>query len=372
MKGWREVKLGEVADFKNGKARPAEKDGAGIPIYGGNGILGYTDAFNYDLETIIIGRVGAYCGSVYYENRPIWISDNALYTVPKDGNDTKYLYYLLKNMDLNSCAEGSSHPLLTQTLLQSLDVVIADSLPEQRAIAGVLSSLDDKIDLLHRQNKTLEALAETMWRKMFVEDADNKLDKVPFERYADFLEGPGIRNWQYTESGTPFINIRLISDGEIDISNANYVSNEEAGSKYKHFMLKEDDMIVSTSGTLGRTAIVRDYHLPLMLNTSVIRFRPRDGKSYSFLYQYLQSNEFQSNLESAATGSVQANFGPMHLKQIMLSIPSDEVMRAYLVKADSLYSKIKINYKQIRALTHLREAILPKLMLGEIQILEEG
>lgn len=80
MTEFRECQLRDIVCFGNGKARP--KAEGNIPVYGGNGILGYADQFNYDGETIIIGRVGAYCGSVFYENRPIWISDNALAAKP--------------------------------------------------------------------------------------------------------------------------------------------------------------------------------------------------------------------------------------------------------------------------------------------------
>ena len=96
MSEWKEITLKEVLNFGNGKAKP-KKEG-NIPIYGGNGILGFTDEFNYDGETIIIGRVGAYCGSVFYENSPIWISDNALSAKPKDKNNAKFLYYFSLNI----------------------------------------------------------------------------------------------------------------------------------------------------------------------------------------------------------------------------------------------------------------------------------
>ena len=158
MTEFRECQLRDIVCFGNGKARP--KAEGNIPVYGGNGILEYADQFNYDGETIIIGRVGAYCGSVFYENRPIWISDNALAAKPKGSNSTKYLYYLLKLSDLNQHAEGSSHPLITQTLLNSVEVMYCEDVIIQKAIAEVLSSLDDKIDLLTRQNKTLEDLGQ--------------------------------------------------------------------------------------------------------------------------------------------------------------------------------------------------------------------
>ena len=85
MSDWKEYKLGDVVNFGNGKVRP--KAIGNIPVYGGNGILGYSNEFNYTDKTIILGRVGAYCGSVYFENKPIWVSDNALSAKPKENFD---------------------------------------------------------------------------------------------------------------------------------------------------------------------------------------------------------------------------------------------------------------------------------------------
>jgi type I restriction enzyme S subunit len=121
--GWEFGKLEDIAKFHNGKSRPKETELGKIPIYGGNGILGYTNQSNYSGISIIIGRVGAYCGSLYIETKPIWLSDNALLARDKQNNNF-FLFYLLKRLELNSWAEGSSHPLLTQTLLNSIDIVI--------------------------------------------------------------------------------------------------------------------------------------------------------------------------------------------------------------------------------------------------------
>lgn len=285
--------------------------------------------------------------------------------------DKKYLLYSFvspKFKDyLNELSGGSVVAHLNMKDIRALEFSFPP-IPEQKAIASVLSSLDDKIDLLHRQNKTLEAMAETLFRQWFIEEAKEDWEVVSFVDFFDFLEGPGIRNWQYTESGTPFINIRLISNGDIDTSKASYISNEEANGKYKHFHLQAGDMIVSTSGTLGKNAIVRDYHLPLMLNTSVIRFRPKDGKNYSFVYQYLNSKLFQEHLESAASGSVQANFGPVHLKQMTLQKPPSEALMKFANQADGYYEKIRINQAQIKTLEQLRDTLLPKLMSGEVRV----
>jgi type I restriction enzyme S subunit len=190
MSEWKEYKLGDLIQFGNGKERP--KTEGNIPVFGGNGILGFSDKSNYENETIIIGRVGAYCGSVFYQDKPIWISDNALSAKPKNNYSAKFLYYYLKNLQLNNFAEGSSHPLVTQTLLNSIEVSLTDDVIEQTAIAEVLSSLDDKIDLLHRQNKTLEQLAETLFRQWFVEEAEEGWEEVSLSEFIKVKHGYAI------------------------------------------------------------------------------------------------------------------------------------------------------------------------------------
>jgi type I restriction enzyme S subunit len=167
MEGWKTLPLKDIMKFGNGKPRPRTK--GCIPIYGGNGILGYGDKTNYDEETIVIGRVGAYCGATYYENKPIWVSDNALSAKPKKGNNAKFLYYLLKQMRLNQYSQGSSHPLLTHTLLNSIEVNITTDPKRQKRIADVLTAFDDKIATNQQINQTLEDMAQAIFKSLFVD-----------------------------------------------------------------------------------------------------------------------------------------------------------------------------------------------------------
>ena len=280
-----------------------------------------------------------------------------------------YIYYFLKDMvdSFLQISHGGVFDTITRDTFQEIDILLPP-LPEQKAIVSVLSSLDNKIDLLHRQNKTLETMAETLFRQWFVEEAKEDWEEKPLQDFLDFKEGPGIRNWQYTDYGVPFINIRLISNGEIDLSKANFVSEEEGNGKYSHFHLQRKDMVISTSGTLGKMAIIRDYHLPLLLNTSIIRFRPKDGINYSFMYEYLKSNEFYEALITSASGSVQLNFGPTHLKQIVMTIPPSEQLEKFRKVVDPMYERIEFNYTQIRTLEQLRDTLLPKLMSGEVRV----
>ena len=189
----------------------------------------------------------------------------------------------------------------------------------------------------------------------------------PLPEIIDFLEGPGIRNWQYTdeEDGIKFINIRCIQNGDLTLTTANKITKEEAFGKYKHFQLEEDDIVVSTSGTLGRFAFVRKEHLPLSLNTSVIRFRPIKNKSTLGFIAGFVENQLQHELEIRASGSAQRNFGPTHLKQISLLVPDFKLLELHQKYASSLFEKRKQLLSEIDVLKDTRDLLLPKLLNGE-------
>lgn len=163
---WEVGTVGDIAILKSGKSRPKEKSEINnIPIYGGNGILGFTHQHNVDGETIIIGRVGAYCGSLYIENKPIWVSDNALIAKPQNPLYSKYLFYILKENELNSMAEGSSHPLLTQEPIKSIEVFIPPKLK--------LIEFNEQVNIWYektnknkKQIQTLENLRDTLLPKL--------------------------------------------------------------------------------------------------------------------------------------------------------------------------------------------------------------
>lgn len=191
----------------------------------------------------------------------------------------------------------------------------------------------------------------------------------PLPEIIDFLEGPGIRNWQYTdeEDGIKFINIRCIQNGDLTLTTANKITKEEAFGKYKHFQLEEDDIVVSTSGTLGRFAFVRKEHLPLSLNTSVIRFRPIKNKSTLGFIAGFVENQLQHELEIRASGSAQRNFGPTHLKQISLLVPDFKLLELHQKYASSLFEKRKQLLSEIDVLKDTRDLLLPRLLSGEVK-----
>ena len=297
---------------------------------------------------------------------------------PNDHTDYLFLYYLLvHNRDrIENMGSGTTFKEVSGSVMKQIEVFVPSDKAEQRAIAETLGALDDKIENNSKINHHLEQMLRSLFKSWFIDfdpfggDQPSDWQEQPLEKFISFQEGPGIRNWQYVpQDGAKFINIRCIQDGDLRLDTANMISSEEANGKYRHFMLNEWDVIVSTSGTLGRYAVVRKEHLPLCLNTSVIRFVPKKSFShFSYMLGYLSSSEFYDHLQTKASGSVQANFGPMHLRQITMLIPSDIVLGKYHNLVFPLFQKVIENRRESEQLARLRDSLLPRLMSGELSI----
>jgi type I restriction enzyme S subunit len=327
----------------------------------------------------------------------------------KDPADNDFVYYVCRDPTFREYAisrmEGTSgRQRVSWQAVAGYELDVAPK-QERRGVAVILTSLDDRITLLRETNQTLEAIAQAIFKSWFVdfdpvrakmegrqptgmdeetaalfpdELVESELGLIPkgwefeaVESVMEFKEGPGIRNWQYTNTteGTRFINIRCIKDGDLDLQTANRISNDEANGKYAHFQLQPMDVVVSTSGTLGRSAIVRPEHLPLVVNTSVIRFRPVSGKThFCFIHQYLNSVEFLSKLEAMASGSVQKNFGPMHLKQMKLLYPGFKLISKYEITCRPLIERMISARSTAEQLAQLRDTLLPRLISGKLRV----
>lgn len=159
--GWRMGTIEEIADIKNGKAIiPTQGN---FPIYGGNGIVGYTGLPNAE-EIVVIGRVGINCGSLFLHQGKCYVNDNAMISIPKD-NDLIFLYLTLKMIDLNSQSEGSGQPLLTQSIIYKQECVIPNKAlkAEFNKLGQIIYS--NKV-LIEQENEKLTKLQSLLLAKM--------------------------------------------------------------------------------------------------------------------------------------------------------------------------------------------------------------
>lgn len=155
------VRLGDHLDFSNGHTSghtsPASEPGGRYPVYGANGVIGYSAQHNARGPLIVVGRVGSYCGSLRYCDSDVWVTDNALACRAKKPEETRYWYYALLGFGLNRYRAGSGQPLLSQGVLRNVSVS-AVAAPDRPRIGEILGAFDDKIAANDRVIEAAEAL----------------------------------------------------------------------------------------------------------------------------------------------------------------------------------------------------------------------
>ncbi len=372
---WKLNRLSEFIIFGNGKTKP--KGGALFPIYGGNGILGYCDEFNSE-DVVIIGRVGAYCGNVFLENSKCWVSDNAIHAKSKGSSDINFIYYLLKNLKLNLRKIGSSQPLLTQGILNSIEVKLP-SLHEQKVIAKILSSLDKKINLNNQINQNLEAQAQAIFKSWFVnfepfkngKFIDSELGKIPegwrVKRLGDIccceLGGtPSRSKPEYWNGKIPWINSGKVNEFRI-ISESEFISDLGLKKSATKLLPRKTTVFAITGATLGQVSLLE---IESCANQSVIGVIENASMPYEYIYPFALFNI--KELISHQTGGAQQHINKDNIESLKIIVPTADILNSYKKQVASLYSQITNNVFESQRLAQLRDTLLPKLMSGEIGV----
>ncbi|HOR23960.1 MAG TPA: restriction endonuclease subunit S [Opitutaceae bacterium] len=185
-----------------------------------------------------------------------------------------------------------------------------------------------------------------------------------------FQEGPGLRNWQFTASGMKVINVTNLENGVLNLDRTDrHISLAEFNRTYRHFAVEDADIVMASSGnSYSKTAIVRPQDLPLVMNTSVIRFRPAKGCDYGFLWALLNSPQFKQQIDLMITGGAQPNFGPYHLNRICVPFPPLPEQRAIaeaLSDVDGLLGGLD---RLIAKKRDLKQAAMQQLLTGQTRL----
>jgi type I restriction enzyme S subunit len=283
-----------------------------------------------------------------------------------------YLYYLLKNTvaELSQFSHGGVFDTITRDTFNEIDILLPP-LPEQKAIASVLSSLDNKIDLLHRQNATLEKMAETLFRQWFVEEAKEEWEEKKLDELLTITSSKRIFYAEYVSSGVPFYRSKEIIElrntgstkSELYISNSRF---EEIRSKFGS--PQEGDILMTSVGTLGVAYRVKSCDNFYFKDGNLTWFKDFKDIPSSIIYLWLISKIGQEELNSITIGSTQQALTIEGLKGIVFRIPPKKVIAKCEKEFDVIISKIDTNQQKIRILTSLRDTLLPKLMSGKVKI----
>jgi type I restriction enzyme S subunit len=390
MTEWREYKLKELADFNPDSLTAKNKLEFINYLDTGNITKGKIDTIQY--LNLLTDKVPSRAKRIVKKNDIVYSTvrpnqehygiiknpvDNMIvstgFVVLRSKEDKCYsdfLYYFLtlpENTEyLSNVAEDSTtaYPSITPDIIMDMDISLPPLL-EQKAIAEVLSSLDDKIDLLTRQNKTLEDLAQAYFRKWFIEDASKEWEVVPISEKFDVLLGgtPSRKIESYWTNGTiGWINSGKINEFRI-IEASEYITEEALNNSSAKLLPAGTTVLAITGATLGKISMVlRSF----AANQSVIGLVPKAELSNNFIFLWLKENI--NALISMQTGGAQQHINSNDVKSFDVIVPDTVALSLFRRKIDPLMLKISQNCFQINTLNKLRDTLLPKLISGEIRV----
>jgi type I restriction enzyme S subunit len=317
---------------------------------------------------IVFSRVGSYgISSLVNSDKPFCLGQNTTFIVGRE--NPFFLYYFLNTPDARSQIDGlvggSTQPTIS---LQSIKKIVVPHppLPEQKAIASVLSSLDDKIDLLHHQNKTLEALAETLFRQWFVEEAEEGWETTSLYDVIELVGGgtPKTEIAEYWDGNIKWISAKDITPNHKDFITETEKTITESGLENSSTrILPKYSTVISARGTVGKCCLLAEN---MAFSQSNYGITP--GYKGCCFFTYLLVASCVEELQSAAYGSVFDTITTNTFKEHKIKVPTETEIQSFEENIKPYFKKMLKNCEQIHALTRLRDTLLPKLMSGGVRV----
>ena len=386
-------KLGEILELQRGYDLPSSQMKKGdILVAGSNGVIGYHNEARSNHPCITVGRSGS-VGKVHYYEQATWAHNTALFVKDFKGNDPKYLYYFLKNLHLDKMFDKGSSvvPSLDRKVVHSLNVPCHKDIDCQKRIAAILSKIDRKIELNCAINQNLEAMAKQLYDYWFVQfDFPNEEGK-PYKSsggkmvWNEKLKREIPEGWDISlikdiattySGGTPkSTNIEYYDNGEIAWINSgelnspiitkttNYITKcglENSSAK----LYPSNSILVAMYGaTAGKVSLLT---FEACSNQAVCGVIPTIENMLYYVYFHISS--LYSHFITLSTGSARDNISQDTIKNILLPIPTRNILKLFDEKIGSIYQTIVNNYQQIDSLTKQRDELLPLLMNGQVSV----
>ena len=290
--------------------------------------------------------------------------------IAKENTCLDFIYYLFKDKEVQNYLANQSSGSANQANISKNDILELNlRIPSptlQRTIAGILSSLDAKIDLLNRQNQTLESMAEVLFKLWFVDkENDNTIEQLLY-----IQNGYAFKSKDFRESGEDgVIKIKNISGGIINIDTTDYIDSAIINNVSSKFKISSGDILIAMTGAeIGKVGIIPLTNHHLWLNQRVgLLVEKFKGAKYLAYFQ-LKSDFGQDYIENTATGSAQPNISGTGIEKCGFPKLEENQIIDYSHQIGELYNKVIFNLGQVRLLTKLRDTLLPKLMNNEINI----
>ena len=393
-----------TSKLQSGDGIPASKiktEGL-YPVFGGNGLRGFTDSYNEDGSFFFIGRQGAKCGNVHYHVGKAYMTEHAVVGIASADNDAIYLAYKLSLLNLGKLQGQSAQPGLAVGTLANVEIDVPSSL-EQKKIGKLLYSLDQKIALNTRMNAELEAMAKQLYDYWFVQFDFPDENGNPYKSsggkmvYNSTLKREIPAGWEVTSIGDLITTERGISYSTPNISSGNGVpmlnlatfmpgGGDYKASGLKHYLgdyppskvLKPYDLIMcNTQQTaikfetdiIGRAMLVPDIFegdIVFSHHVNIIKTKNDDLKYY-LLYLF-NSDYYHKYISGYTNGTNILGLSFNGVSEYNLEMPPDAILEQFASLILDIAKKKSLIFKESSNLTNLRDSLLPMLMNGQVTV----
>ena len=327
-----EWKIENIATLANGKKVKDTSTDAIYPIYGGNGVMGYSNSNNAS-DVVIIGRVGAYCGSVHYSKGKCWISDNAISATVREGNSIEYLYYLLSSLNINRHHIGGAQPLMTQGIIKNIEIP-KHTYSEQK-----------KIETNRKINTRLEESAQAIFKSWFI-DFEPLGGQMPKDWKECNLED--IITVKYGKDH------KKLGDGIFPVYGSGGIMRY-----VEKYLYDKESVLIPRKGSLNNIFYIDE---PFWSVDTMFFTEMKKTNIAKYLFFYLRRLDFESMNCGSAIPSMTTNI----LNALRINLPSEDVLKKFDNSINPIFLKIKLLRKESARLATFRDTLLPKLMSGEL------
>lgn len=343
MSGYKVYELAEVCSrLSSGKGIPASRisiEGE-FPVYGGNGLRGYTDQANFAGDCAIIGRQGAFCGNVRYFKGEAYMTEHAVVVCASPEHNTRYLSYLLSTMNLGRLSGQSAQPGLSVKTLAKQEVKMP-SLEIQNRVALVLALLDEKIELNNTINENLQQQAQAIYASMFIDNADPAWVQGHLSDLITVKYGK---------------DHKKLADGSYPVYGSGGIMRYVERPLYD-----KESVLIPRKGTLNNVMYVNQ---PFWSVDTMFYTEMRLPNVAKFVYHFVKAKDLASMNAGSAVPSMTTDI----LNAMEVAIPSASALEEFEALVSPIYKAMQENDNQSKTLAKLRDALLPKLMSGEIDV----
>lgn len=415
---WKELNLGDVIELKRGYDLPKGKRSVGvIPIVSSSGISDFHSEAMVKGPGVVTGRYGT-IGEVFYIDGDFWPLNTTLYVCDFKGSDPRFISYFLRTLDFQAYSDKGAVPGVNRNHLHTAKVRIP-ALPVQKAIARILDALDSKIDLNHRINQTLEAMAQAIFKSWFIDfdpvkariaaieqgqdplraamraisgKTDAELDQMPREHhdqlaataalFSDAMEESEL--WEIPKGwGIKSVsNIARFATGKIEVSSLtveNYISTENMLENQGGISHASSLPAVATVPTFesGNVLVsnIRPYFKKIWLarfdggrSNDVLCFEAKEDGCQEFLYNLLYQDIFFEFMMRTSKGAKMPRGDKEAIAGWKFPCAPLELRKAFSKKVRTFYSYIESINLESKQLSELRDTLLPKLLSGDLSV----